>query len=528
VRITTLGHAGFFIETAGGTIVCDPWFHPAFFGSWFPYPRNDQLPDALMEQVEQCDYLYISHLHGDHLDLSWLATHVNRSATVLLPDFPTRELERTLRTLGFEHFVQTRDGQVHDLDGVEVSIMVETAIADGPQGDSTLVVADIDGHFVNQNDCRPHDFSAVLARRRVDVHALQFSGAIWYPMVYEMDAATKQRMITAKREAQLSRALQYVRMVNATTVLPSAGPPAFLDPALAHLNDVTATDETPSSIFPDQSVFLARLRNEKLAGGTLAVPGTVIEVIDGVVSTTQPDNADRPFTDKAATLATYAHDWAPWLADHVASWDQPSSDLIERLTAWFEPLMRAAPHVCDGVGTALLLRLTGDDPIDIVIDFPSRSVNRSDRSEPEPEFGFRFEIDRRIVETVVNRRAVDWSNALFLSCRFSAWRAGDYNEFVYSFFKSLSPERMARAEAEAATALGDNDAVELIPCGDMMIERFCPHRKADLTTFGEVDGDVITCTLHGWQFDRLSGRCLTSTSARPLTVRRPDQSESSA
>jgi UDP-MurNAc hydroxylase len=62
----------------------------------------------------------------------------------------------------------------------------------------------------------------------------------------------------------------------------------------------------------------------------------------------------------------------------------------------------------------------------------------------------------------------------------------------------------------------------LIECGDMMIERFCPHRKADLTTFGEVNGDVITCTLHGWQFDRLSGRCLTSTSARPLTVRRPE------
>ena len=31
---------------------------------------------------------------------------------------------------------------------------------------------------------------------------------------------------------------------------------------------------------------------------------------------------------------------------------------------------------------------------------------------------------RWLVETVVARRAVDWSNALFLSCRFRAWRAG--------------------------------------------------------------------------------------------------------
>ena len=50
----------------------------------------------------------------------------------------------------------------------------------------------------------------------------------------------------------------------------------------------------------------------------------------------------------------------------------------------------------------------------------------------------------RCVETVVAGRAVDWSNALFLSCRFRAWRAGEFNEFVYNFFKSLS-ERAHRA-----------------------------------------------------------------------------------
>ena len=45
MRATSLGHAGILIETAHGTIVCDPWFVPAFFGSWFVFPRNDQLPD---------------------------------------------------------------------------------------------------------------------------------------------------------------------------------------------------------------------------------------------------------------------------------------------------------------------------------------------------------------------------------------------------------------------------------------------------------------------------------------------------
>jgi hypothetical protein len=39
-------------------------------------------------------------------------------------------------------------------DGVRVAIHVETAIADGPGGDSALVVEDGTSRLVNQNDCR--------------------------------------------------------------------------------------------------------------------------------------------------------------------------------------------------------------------------------------------------------------------------------------------------------------------------------------------------------------------------------------
>ena len=80
-----------------------------------------------------------------------------------------------------------------------------------------------------------------------------------------------------------------------------------------------------------------------------------------------------------------------------------------------------------------------------IIDFPNGEV----REYAGEEHSFRFEIQRELVETVAAQRAVDWSNALFLSCRFRAWRAGAFNEYLYNFFKSLSVERIRRAEAEA-------------------------------------------------------------------------------
>ena len=79
----TPGHVGMYVETAHGSVLCDPWFTPAYFGSWFPFPDNSGLDwDALGD----CDYLYVSHLHRDHFDPKNLRDHVNKDAVVLLPD----------------------------------------------------------------------------------------------------------------------------------------------------------------------------------------------------------------------------------------------------------------------------------------------------------------------------------------------------------------------------------------------------------------------------------------------------------
>ncbi|HEX6543639.1 MAG TPA: Rieske 2Fe-2S domain-containing protein, partial [Ktedonobacterales bacterium] len=42
----------------------------------------------------------------------------------------------------------------------------------------------------------------------------------------------------------------------------------------------------------------------------------------------------------------------------------------------------------------------------------------------------------------------------------------------------------------------------------------CPHLKADLSRFAHIEDGVLTCTLHGWQFELATGRCLTSDDRR--------------
>ena len=186
MRATSIGHAGILVESEHGSILCDPWFVPAFLGAWFPFPRNDQLDDDLLARIEAADHLYVSHLHGDHWDEPWLRDHLPRDIHVLLPGYPTRELERKMRALGFTNLTRTVDREELDLGGLTVAIHVETSITDGPGGDSALVVGDGEVRLVDQNDCRTTDLDALRAHGPVDLHWLQYSGAIWYPMVYEL------------------------------------------------------------------------------------------------------------------------------------------------------------------------------------------------------------------------------------------------------------------------------------------------------------------------------------------------------
>ncbi len=516
MRATSIGHAGILVDTVDGSIACDPWVLPQFHGSWFVFPRNDQLSDELMQRICNPTYLYISHIHADHLDEDFLRDRMNKDTTVLIPGYPTRELERILRGLGFYNIVRTVDGEEKALGpNLKIAIHVETSITDGPGGDSAIVISDGTGRLVNQNDCRTNDLLALRNHGPVDLHWLQYSGAIWYPMVYQETPERMRALIDAKVDSQFSRAMRYVETIGARAVVPSAGPPAFLDPDLFQFN-VIEGDEL--SIFPDQVSFMTMLEQARHQG-ILAVPGTEIEFgTDGEFRVTHPMSqatVDDIFTHKRAYLEQYQADWLPWLADMKAAWLPATPDLLATVKAWFEPLMAMAPTVCDAIGDIVVFH-AGD--LAIALDFPRREV----REWAGEDHGFWFKVQRELVETVVATRANDWSNALFLSCRFSAWRTGQYNEYVYNFFKSLDVERMRRTESEALRKLDPDRggmADQDIRLGEWIVQRACPHREADLSVFGEIEGNELVCTLHGWRFDLETGQCRNADD-RPLRVRR--------
>ncbi len=514
MRITYIGHAGLFIETAAGSILCDPWFNPAFFASWFPFPSNETID---IGRIARPDYLYISHEHRDHLDHRFLRDNVDKRVRVLLPDYPIQSLERELRDIGFTSFVRTKNMQPMDLGGLRIAIAALVSPSDGPEGDSGLFVDDGAHRIFNQNDSRPADMAALLQLGPFDAHFLQFSGAIWYPMVYRLSAQLKANLGRRKRANQQARALDFIGQLNAAHIFPTAGPPCFLDDDLFHLNDF---ENDPTNIFCDQTVFLDYMKDHGIDRGHLVIPGTSI-LLDGTECRVTHPIADADvaaiFEDKRSYLEAYRERRRPRIEAERAGWPEGSPDLVQMVAARLEPLLAIADLTSAGVNGRILVHCK---VASIVIDFLTRRVYAW-RGEA---CAYRFWVAPGLLEHCV-RYENDWVNSLFLSCRFEAERDGPYNEYVYNFFKCLTPERLQYAEGYYAE---ESNADELLMMGDYLIQRRCPHLKADLARFGRLENGILTCSMHGWQFDIETGECLTSAERRLYTRRVTAEPESAA
>jgi UDP-MurNAc hydroxylase len=484
VRVTTLGHAGLLIEARNGkTVLCDPWFGPAFAGAWFPFPDNSWLRPLITRQP---DFLYVSHNHADHFDRAFCA-EVDKETPVILPSYPLRELEQELRALGFTDFIRTSDGEQFEIGGLKMVVFSNSSPSDGPMGDSALMVDDGSSRIFNQNDSRPHDLELVKSYGPYDVHFAQHSGAVWYPVVYNMPAKAKAMAGARKRHNQLRRFLHYVDTVDAKYVVPNSGPPAFLDPKLFHLNDLGDDD---SNVFPDQMFTLEHLGFR----GRLMTPGSVMDVTQG--RTTGRPASEAFGMSKPRYLEAYAKreeaNFEPEL--------QTVPDLYRDLFLKMSFLIRHTNLIAKGINGLVVIDW-GEESLGL--DFRRKVVGYWDR---EP-FVHRLTFEKKHLEDLVARDVPNWVDDFWPSCRFVAERRGGYNDYVGSFFRCLTLERLKYAEAWFAQG-GDEDWWTV---DGWRIQRRCPHARADLARMGSIEGNVLTCSSHGLRFNLETGECLDET-----------------
>lgn len=107
ITITYIGHSTVLIEIDGLRVLTDP----ILVDRIGPILRH--APKADLELVKQVDFVLLSHLHGDHFNLTSLRA-VDHGATIIVPHGAGSYLQQRLP----QTVVEIGPGEAHDLGGV--------------------------------------------------------------------------------------------------------------------------------------------------------------------------------------------------------------------------------------------------------------------------------------------------------------------------------------------------------------------------------------------------------------------------
>lgn len=495
----------------------DPWLAPtgAFLGSWHQYPRNDHLD---VPALVNCDWVAVSHEHLDHFD-PWVLGQLPARTRVLIPKYPGPAFRDRLLACGVRQVIEIPAWERFPLDnrGSWITTIPELS----PMCHDAAFLVMVDGHSVlNCNDARLTGAQARRAKHlaggRLDVMALQTSGASWHPICYEYPAAEMAQISQEKRIAKLRAAHRLVRQTGPELAVPFAGPPCFLDDEVSHLNWVLSQRD---GAFCDAEASTEWLREHlPQQRWDYFKPGDRIDLATGEV-TLDPVSAEFSFADdrRAEYLSRYAADRAELIAAEHAEFPDPVPGLYDRFVAHFAGLGRLSEYFLRQIDMVVRFEITGPNGgvWDVRMVREGLTVGPADHTAHP---GYRITTASRWLDAVLTGR-VAWED-LLISMRLSLFRDPDiYNDYLVGLLKHANA-RALRAVEEYETLRDESERI-IVRSGERGYEipRYCPHAGEDLSVGAIVRDGRLHCLAHNFVFDLATGECVnarcTGLSVRP-------------
>ena len=430
MRVTYYGQACTLIEAAGRKILTDPWLtEGAYLGTWF---HTHVLADAGVTPhtfAKDIDYIFISHEHEDHLDPETLR-QFDPDTPVLICRFPTPRFRDHLRTLGLTNVIERPSGEPLQLgDGLEVTIFGTAEYTN----DAALLVR-AEGHTVfNETDCKlGYADLQRLGAAGVDIGFYMFSGANWYPMLYDYPADVRRALTLRRRRALLKGLVQRVKLTRPKIVVPAAGPCTVLDPDLLWLN----SPEDGIFIDPDEAVAAV-----KATVGNDAVNMAATDVWDS--ETGMHRHAPPAFRLPRHTYIEEASArFAPQIRAAREALPAAGGDLAARLAGFFDSALAVqTPELRRRIGARLAVAVSGPQGGEWTVDFNSAGPTFV-CDGLDPSWTYRIDVEDRLLYPFMTG-AMPFFEDLLLSLRVRLARRPDtYNEPLYHFLYEPDPDKL--------------------------------------------------------------------------------------
>lgn len=278
MKVQYLTDACVLIEYNDKKILCDPWLSESIcYGALFHYP-----PLSIeIDQFLDVDYLYISHIHEDHLDAKTLK-YFPKTIPVLIHCYEEKHVLNRLRGIGFENIIELKHKESFSMDedfsieilaaddcnpeichkffGCQVSQLYEKSL----QIDSLAIIKGGNNVVVNTNDCPfelSHSMNHYILEKynHVDFLLTSYNAASPYPQCFE-NFTDEEKLVEKEkiREKCLNRAVNYCKDLKPSFVLPFAAQ-MVLGGELYTLNKFTAT--TPLEELEEELGYLLQVND---------------------------------------------------------------------------------------------------------------------------------------------------------------------------------------------------------------------------------------------------------------------------
>ena len=118
-KVTFLNHACLVVETKNLKFATDPWIlGPAFCRGWW---LSKNSPENSFDELNSCNFIYISHNHPDHLHPLTLEK-INKKMIMVTPNFKSNSTKNYLASLGFKNIVTLDFGNQYYSDKLKFNI----------------------------------------------------------------------------------------------------------------------------------------------------------------------------------------------------------------------------------------------------------------------------------------------------------------------------------------------------------------------------------------------------------------------
>ena len=508
--IKFLGHASIYVKTDKISIVIDPWFSKTgtYQFSWFQFPDNT---DIDFSWVDDLDYVCLSHEHIDHYDVDFLKT-LNRKTKIVTANFNNKRFLKSL--------ADNLDNEIIEVNHKDTFLLGDikyTPIVQVPMGheDSTMIFEIDNEVIVNFNDMKPSHKDITWISDNFDVTYLfkQFSGASWYPLLYDYDDKKMYELCKDKRLFKYEVILDMIKQINPKVYVPCAGPPAFLDDDVFDLNFL---EENTFSTQSDIYNFFKQKYPEVASKIVVLMPGDSISSDMDFTKISEKNIMEECFVNKKKYLSNYKNRRNDIITDGLSKIDEINYSLYDKCVKYFYPLMVSAKDLCYNIGNSILLNITGQVQEKIIVDFSGKLNKNSIRYFNGDEYFYEFTLDGKWLNQILDKK-ITWEQ-FFLSLRFKARRNPDeYSEHLMAFLKLADPvsyrkyENFHFSKVEGETFILDFDGQEY------KCQKYCPHSRGDLSKGRVADGKLV-CPVHNWKFSLPDGQCTTNKSSLTIEV----------